>query len=877
MRHPRVHLVPHTHWDREWYKSAEQFRVGLVDLVAEVVGSGHPFLLDGQGVILEDLLSWASGQQSSLAAALQSGVIEAGPWYVLADNQIPSGEALVRNLLAGRKAVGVFGATPPAVLYCPDTFGHPAVAPILAAGFGFPLAVVWRGYGGRGWPAGDMARWRAADGTEVLLYHLPPSGYEFGSNLPTDAAAARLRWDELQRVLGERSTSGELLVLNGADHHALQEQATTAWTALSEVVAPARAVMQGLQGFARAFTEFASSHRAPVVSGELRASPGYVWALPGTLATRAAQKRANAGVERLLVGEVEPWAALATWRGVNTPEAGLSAAWRLVLQSHPHDTLCGCSVDSVALAMDDRMRRAQELATELRHRTLGALVSPKRLTADATHPVVVLTNPAARSRNGVAEVEIDYALGRVAVGPGSGSDLPALEPVAVSVGEQALPMQVLSSEQVFVRDEHTRRYPRNFLVQRVRALVYTESLPPLGVCTLPIVPRASRRRPPHRVKVVGGVLDNGRLQVWCSETDGLCISRDGRTLTDVLGFESQGERGDLYTHSAVPGTTQMGRIVRVRVAERGPLRASLELLFRVPVAEREIGQATGALTTHAAATIDVKVIVSLDADAPWIRLSLRGDNRLTDYRLRAVIRTRHASSTHLADAAFGPVTRLSGVAAPEAGDVEIIPPTAPLHRYVSLFSASSGVSVFSDGLAEYEATPDGDVAVTLLRAVGELSRSSLPERAGHAGWPVATPLAQCQGPFQATLAVLLHGPDIPATRDAIERTAEDVLLPVRGITLQDGSIGEMEGVTLMGRGLRLLACKPAEDGRGIIVRFANVTGSHVVAQCALPGLARAWLARLDETVSGALATNENRVQLHVGPHAVVTLRLDATS
>ena len=110
--------------------------------------------------------------------------------------------------------------------------------------------------------------------------------------------------------------------------------------------------------------------------------------------------------------------------------------------------------------------------------------------------------------------------------------------------------------------------------------------------------------------------------------------------------------------------------------------------------------------------------------------------------------------------------------------IEAPPPTAPLHRYVSLFDSTRGVTVYSDGLAEYEADATGDVAVTLVRSVADLSRNDLPERPGHAGWPVPTPEAQMLGPFAAELALFPHGPRTGETVDLIERTADDVLLPL---------------------------------------------------------------------------------------------------
>src|SRR3954452_12821728 len=146
----RVLVVSHTHWDREWYHAAGRFRLRLVALIDELLDDpppeGQSFLLDGQGIVLDDYLDIRPERASELATLLRQGRLEAGPWYVLADELIPSGEALVRNLLAGRDALHRFGAEPPRVLYSPDAFGHAAALPSIARGFGMDVVVAWRGY-----------------------------------------------------------------------------------------------------------------------------------------------------------------------------------------------------------------------------------------------------------------------------------------------------------------------------------------------------------------------------------------------------------------------------------------------------------------------------------------------------------------------------------------------------------------------------------------------------------------------------------------------------------------------------------------------------------------------------------------------------------
>ena len=86
-----VRLLVHTHWDREWYRPFAQFRARLVPLIDGVLEgrAGSPFLMDGQAVVLEDYLDVRPERAADVSNALRQGTIEAGPWYVLADELIP--------------------------------------------------------------------------------------------------------------------------------------------------------------------------------------------------------------------------------------------------------------------------------------------------------------------------------------------------------------------------------------------------------------------------------------------------------------------------------------------------------------------------------------------------------------------------------------------------------------------------------------------------------------------------------------------------------------------------------------------------------------------------------------------------------------------
>ena len=520
--HLEVRLVAHTHWDREWYHPAARFRLRLSSLIDALLApdADAPFLLDGQAVVLEDYLAFRPERAADLSRELRSGRLEAGPWYVLADGLIPGAEALVRNLLAGRRALRRLRAAPPNVLWCPDAFGHPAMLPTLAAGFGCPVIVAWRGFGGRRWPPGDTVRWRAADGSEALLYHLPPDGYEFGSSLPGDPAATRRRWEGARAVLAPRATLGIALWPDGADHHAPPADHAGRVALLVHAAGPDHLRRSTLGAFAEELVRRAAARGLPTIQGELRDSYGYAWALQGTLGARSALKQGAARVERLLLRDVEPWAALARLSDGRSRTAELAAAWTPLLLCHPHDTLCGCASDAVARAMATRLEESAAAGVEIRARALDVLLGHDPARAHDRpaewRPYVVVRNRSARPRRGVAEVEVDLVLGEVPVGPSSaGAAVPEAFAPPVRLGRPVSAAQLLERRRVFVREESPEHYPRNRLVERRRMLAWVDEVPGVGDGPRPAARCAApeRGRPGNGARLGAGAVQRSRARL----------------------------------------------------------------------------------------------------------------------------------------------------------------------------------------------------------------------------------------------------------------------------------------------------------------------------------------------------------------------------
>ena len=149
--HPiTVAIVPHTHWDREWYSPFQTFRMRLVKLLDALLPlletdlSYARFLLDGQTAIIDDYLEVRPEAADTLRRLAASGRISLGPWMVQMDEFMVSGETMVRDLQFGIAQAAQYGGAMP-IGYLPDIFGHIAQMPQLLRLVGIDHAVVWRG------------------------------------------------------------------------------------------------------------------------------------------------------------------------------------------------------------------------------------------------------------------------------------------------------------------------------------------------------------------------------------------------------------------------------------------------------------------------------------------------------------------------------------------------------------------------------------------------------------------------------------------------------------------------------------------------------------------------------------------------------------
>jgi alpha-mannosidase len=819
------------------------------------------FHLDGQAILADDYLDVRPGQRARLERLVASGRLTVGPWYVLADELLAGDEPLVRNLLIGRRRSAALGGWLP-VGYSPDAFGHPAALPTILRGFGIETALLWRGHGGCGSPDRDLFRWRAPDGAEVLTHHLPPAGYEYGAELPVEGARARGRWRALAAVLEPRAATPVLLVMNGADHHALQPHLGKAVRALRRAAPDATVEVGTLDTYFDAVRAAlaAGAVRLATVMGERRAACGHTWVLQGVAATRTALKQRIAEGAALLTRWAEPQVALAMDGADRRPL--LERAWRTHLANLSHDVLAGCVGDEVA---DDAATRARHvieaargLLTDALDARLGQEPVRRRRERVRREPCLAVINPSPWAREGILETTVTVERQAVVVGrPAAVAPPSPLAPFhLVGVDGAVVPMQVLGAADAYDRLDSPRDYPESARVWAVRVAARVGAVPALGLVRLDVrAGAAGHEDPAHAVRAT-----RDRLRAPWGEVRARTRGFEVRASRQVLVLEpmltSERDEGDTYTIEPVAGDRPIAaRWGAARIVWGGPLTAALARPFRLG------GRVRGT------------VFVRVDAGSPLVRVIVEGVNRAGNHRVRLALPLRARDAT--ADMAFGAESRPRVRAGPVPFPREHPPTTAPMHRYVS----AGGWTAFARGLHEYELLPDGSLAITLVRAVGDLSRGSLRARPGHAGWPTATPGAQGIGPFRVELAIapVSVTPRSAARHwDAVEALADAFHVPLAGCMCRAGIEvpPRVPGPRLEGRGFAFKALKPRDEGPGVVLRCVNLTGRPQRGSWVWPGpVNRAYRARLDETVESELRLSADRriVAFTAKPREVVTV------
>ncbi|GAB4527290.1 MAG: glycoside hydrolase family 38 C-terminal domain-containing protein [Anaerolineae bacterium] len=847
-----LHAVAHLYWEREWHESFEVRRAQLLNTLSglheQMAGLGRSaglplrsFLLTGQTVILEDIATVRPDLVAMLVIYNAGGRLGLGPWYVLVDEALVSGEALIRNLLTARADATRYGLKLMPIAYVPDLDGYTAQLPQILNHFGIDCAFLHFSTTSQ-----PPQRWQAPDGSSVLMMSYGGSR----STTPTtlEDLIADIREQQSTRPGGPFLWMYDSVYTDLPLHEAIREMEPYVSFPVQESDLPT--FMTALR------TEMPDNLRS-VNYGELRQYSDHT----GRFSSRIYLKQANAEMQSYLLRMVEPWMAVALTHGqlryTDNLRALLNYTWRLLLKNQSRNAIGGLGSDSVHEENEIHYRRIADTGKHIMAEALAGLTGkPHRdnqLPTEAARPTdstyIVVWNALNWPVQQVVRLKLDLPEGKY-------------------------PARLVSpdGEEMTFAWAKTGQGGTISLLAQVPAVGYAAYM--LELSTTP---------PPEHNTVrftAGDVIANTDGET-ISVRDGKLVWRrkEGRKVIDnLLRFFDGGDAGDAYAYYP-PEQDMMIRanLIEDTHIETSPLYERLVIRHRMRVASalrRDRGRDRGLKL------VELRTTITFYDHVPGAFFRTTFANMAKDHRLRVHLRTMNRTGTILADSAFHLTPRS---VLNDAGRTT----PRPMQGVVGVPGQDEILGIITRGLPEYEAMPEDDqltVALTLVRAVGWLSRPDIPGREGAPAPEIQTPGAQCQRSISAEYGMVFVPNDDPS---ALLRAREEFNAPLQAYqydappekpqrsylsVVSDFGLGDQSD----GFGAILTAFKPPEKGRGWILRFMNPHDRPVevfITPFKRPDTVQ--IVTMAEELLSYVETDANgRALIRFNPHEVVTLRFN---
>jgi hypothetical protein len=875
-----VYVVPHCHWDREWYQPHELFRWRLVQMIDELLDymETHPeyrcFNLDGQSIVIDDYLDLRPENEGRLKSLIQAGRIVIGPWWVQPDEFLPSGESHIRSFQKGIRFAERLGGSL-RVGHCADQFGHIAQMPQLMKQLGLTSACLWRGVSDAipGW----SFWWEAPDGTRLPVLYLRNS-YSSGWRLPKEPD------DLLERVRRQERDLGEGLpavLMNGTDHSRMEAHVPAALAAAKD------------RGYDFKLGTLAEYERAVLAAGidevvhygEMR-SPDRSNVLVGVLSARMNIKQRDFEVSGWLEKYAEPLELLNYLHHGPDGTPALRHAWRTLLENSPHDSICGCSVDQTHREMFPRYDRAEQLAQQVAKESMwhiaGRVAVPAPGGLAVFRPVAnaatVLRANVPHSWTGADqfalpdgqlvpfsvenETRAEVLVHEEGLTPWQAMrhldflreqryDNHNIEAMEWELDGRHLKVTTTVGPDLTVVDEESIRHEvhqiaANNLADTAEITVRTSGraevvavLPPVdSVGTQVLFPHDSGAGDdPNQPADQVPDLQNEFYEITLKKGGKLFI-RDWHNdveMTNAAALVSEGDRGDEYNADILPdgivaGWTQIGWNWHT-LSQTMVLAAVLEVpegLNKKRTTRREKREPL------ATAIMEVTLYKGL----PRIDFKVSIENRANDHRLRVLFPLPFSTETAITENQFH-VAERSLTPPPWNGTSAEQPPTTfPQKTFAAFEGEDAGVAVFNNGLQEGEVVRDRKgrqaYALTLLRCVGWLSRPDLVSRRGGAGPTISTEDSQMHGTHTFEFSLTTYRGNWRAAN--IQAMAHSFAYPPLAFATNEheGSLGRDVPLARVSPGTVPTAFTRSDVDGAPVIRVYNASGENAEAALTVP-------------------------------------------
>lgn len=744
MKH-KIHVVPHSHWDREWYFTTSRSKVYLMKDLKDVLDTleNDPefkyFMLDAQGSLLDDYLKWMPQDRDRITKLVKSGKLVIGPWYTQTDQLVISGESIVRNMYYGMKRCEAFGNYMN-VGYVPDSFGQSGNMPQIYKEFNINDTLFWRGV------SDDMVKktdfeWKGDDGSVVFATQIP-FGYYIGGNIPEDEEMSEEFWQkECFEKAGKRSSTKNIYFPNGFDQAPIRTNLPQLIKERNEKDPDNEYVISCIEDYIKDVK--AQNPDLEQVEGELVIAK-HMRIHKSIFSSRSDLKAMNTQIQNYVVNVMEPLLLISYKMGNEYPHYAVEEIWKLLFENAAHDSIGSCISDTANEDVYVRYKQARDIAVNLVELHSRLIAVNVKTNADMTFTVI---NTLPSKREDTVLIKTYIPDGDFAIRDKNGNKIEY-----TVVDAKDLTSYILSQT---IKLDPSRQFYIPEKVLEATIAIKTEKVPSLGYTQYSVDTTSNSRAAMEK----RSDLENEYYKITVESDGSLTIldKENGKIYDNQAILVENGDDGDSFNYSPPRDDLEVWstQAESHAVIRGNHIYAKADIDFDMVIPKDLEERASGKVSIH----LPVRMTVALRKNSKVIDFNVHVDNQGLSHRLCVVFDSKISSKFNFADQQFGSIRRpnyyekemklymqgLNHRTAEKAGIQELAnwandpsswqePPISiePTQTYVSLTDDNTGIAVIPQGVREYEIMEDRKIRLTLFRTYGFMGKENLVYRPGRA-------------------------------------------------------------------------------------------------------------------------------------------------
>lgn len=739
----RVFVVPHTHWDREWFFTSAKAKVYLLKDLKDVFDcleksdAYKHFLLDGQSSLIDDYLKWRPQDLNRVKKLVREKKLILGPWYTQTDQFMVSGESIVNNLRIGMEESDHLGGHMN-IAYVPDSFGQESSMPQIYRSFEIDDAVLYRGF------SLDSAKqsefiWEGEDGSRVNVFRMA-CGYFIGGVVDEEKLAELMKEEPFKTVVS-RAATDNILFPNGSDMAPLRFDLPSFISKLNEAnKGKFTFKVSSLEEYIASVKE--DHPKLMKVSGEQDCGKD-MRVHKSISSSRADIKKLNTNLQNYLSNVMEPILAMGDYYGLDYPKETVEDIWKKMFENAAHDSMGNCVSDSVNNDIKHRYLEVRDIATSLVDVTLRQISTQVK---GENHPIsLTVFNTLPYKRKAIVNKTLYSPSRNFKIQDKNGTEVPfeikAIEDVTELINGSTI--QLDPGEKIYLPTK----------VYQVNANIDFSNIPSFGYKQFYLLPLED-----HEVEIespeTGSSIENEFYQITVNNDGSLNIldKLNNHLYQKQAIIEENGDDGDSYNYSPakrdliIYSTNQEFK----STVGYGNYKTKLTVEFNFMVPSN--------LEMRAQRITDIKMPVRLNVTltkhSKIIEFEVEIDNtKPKSHRLCIDFDTEVVAKSSIADIQFGSIKRPL-IKAAELADwyknqnkwQEKPISINTMQSFVAMSDEQKCVAIAPDAVREYECVGKNNATIrlTIFRTYEMLGKRNLLYRPGRPSGDetVSTPDAQ---------------------------------------------------------------------------------------------------------------------------------------